>query len=69
MKCECGGMKTIYVREDIFEMEAIDQTFEQEKGVLDECLKELPVLLDISFEFPNTPFNVCQWLVHGVASC
>lgn len=44
MKCECGGMPTIYVREDISEMEAVAQTFEQEHGVLDECLKELPVL-------------------------
>jgi len=46
MKCECGGMPTIYIREDISEMEAVARTFEQELGVLEECLKDLPVLLE-----------------------
>ncbi|XP_059077523.1 lysine-specific demethylase JMJ13 isoform X2 [Cryptomeria japonica] len=46
MKCGCGCIPTIYLRDDISAMEAVAQEFEQEEGVLGESLKELPVLLD-----------------------
>ncbi|KAH9307801.1 hypothetical protein KI387_035712, partial [Taxus chinensis] len=46
MKCGCGGNPTIYLRDDFSEMEAVAQKFEQEEGVLEDSLKELPVLLD-----------------------
>ena len=56
MKCECGSMPTIYVREDISEMEAVAQTFEKEQGFLDNCLKELPVFLDYNDYVPYDDF-------------
>eukprot|EP01018_Ginkgo_biloba_P006432 Gb_15885 [translate_table: standard] len=45
-QCECGGLPTVYLRDDICEMEAVAQRFEQEQGILEESLKELPFLLD-----------------------
>lgn len=39
-RCNCGASRIIFMREDILELEAVSQKFEQEFGILDEAKKQ-----------------------------
>lgn len=40
VSCNCGASRIIFMREDILELEAVSQKFEQEYGILDEAKKQ-----------------------------
>lgn len=40
-ECTCGSAGSIFIRENLLEMEAAAQKFEDEQGILEEALKEL----------------------------
>lgn len=42
-ECNCGNIRTVFVREDFMKMVSVAQKFEQDEGILDEALAELPV--------------------------
>lgn len=46
LECGCSGVPTIYLRNDFSSMESVAQKFEEEEGLREESLKELPALLD-----------------------
>lgn len=41
--CRCGRTRAVFSREDIFEMEATSQQFEQDEGVLAEIERDFPL--------------------------
>lgn len=54
MACRCGSKRTIHLRENLFEMESVAQTFEQDNAVLAEVEKE-PLQCHGSFSQKNFP--------------
>jgi hypothetical protein len=42
-ECNCGSIRTVFVREDFMKMVSVAQKFEQDEGILDEALADLPV--------------------------
>lgn len=40
-ECTCGSAGTVFIRDNLLEMEAAAQKFEDEQGILEEALKEL----------------------------
>eukprot|EP01018_Ginkgo_biloba_P002898 Gb_02799 [translate_table: standard] len=40
-ECQCGSTRTVFVRDDLSEMELVAQRFEQDQGILEEALVDL----------------------------
>eukprot|EP01018_Ginkgo_biloba_P005427 Gb_21111 [translate_table: standard] len=55
-KCKCDSARSVYLRDDLLEMEVAAQRFEHEKGILEEALKEQPERDDSGVE--QNAFNI-----------
>lgn len=52
-ECNCGSM-TVFVREDFMKMVSVAQSFEQDEGILDQALANLPVKDHTEIDYFNS---------------